>query len=72
MKQYTLNVQVSTIQKMQTIVSDSLKILNLHSELRIYCIIVSIKIIILIRIFLETKGQIKNEVFKKRLIETHM
>lgn len=57
---------------MQTIVSDSLKILNLHSELRIYCIIVSIKIIILIRIFLETKGQIKNEVFKKRLIETHM
>lgn len=58
--------------KMQTIVSDSFKILNLHSELRIYCIIVSIKIIILIRIFLETKGQIKNEVFKKRLIETHM
>lgn len=57
---------------MQTIVSDSLKILNLHSELKIYCIIVSIKIIILIRIFLETKGQIKNEVFKKRLIETHM
>lgn len=57
---------------MQTIVYDSLKILNLHSELRIYCIIVSIKIIILIRIFLETKGQIKNEVFKKRLIETHM